>query len=130
MTSTTTTSTTTPTAFDPVAAFFERCAVDDVDGAVACFAADGVWIMPEGPEPGTTYRRDQIRDHLLGMIEARKKLEAQQVRVEFGEPLRVADRVIIEGRVLGADGAVMDRGVDIFTLKDGLIAVKDVFRKA
>ena len=117
-------------AADPVAAFFERCARDDVDGAVACFADDGVWIMPEGPEPGTTYRRDQIKDHLAGMIEARKKLEAQQVQVWFGEPLRVADRVIVESRLLDADGRVTDRGVDIFTLKDGLIAVKDVFRKA
>lgn len=120
----------TSTTFDPVTAFFERCAVDDIDGAVECFAADGIWIMPSGPEPGTTYRRDQIREHLSGLIEARKKLEADQVAVEFDEPLRVADRVIVESRLTAADGTVLDRGVDIFTLRDGLIAVKDVFRKA
>ena len=130
MTTTTTNTTFDPVAFDPVAAFFERCARDDIDGAVACFAQDAVWIMPQGPEPGTTYRRDQIREHLAGLIEARKKLEADQMQVRFDEPLRVADRVIVESRLLDADGRVTDRGVDIFTLKDGLIAVKDVFRKA
>jgi ketosteroid isomerase-like protein len=121
---------TTDTTFDPVTAFFERSARDDIDGAVDCFTADGVWIMPAGPEPGTTYRRDQIREHLTGLIDARKKLEADQVSFEVGEPLRVADRVIVESRLIAADGTVMDRGVDIFTLRDGLIAVKDVFRKA
>ena len=120
----------TTTTFDPVTAFFERCAKDDIDGAVACFAADGVWIMPQGPEPGTTYRRDQIRDHLMGLIEARKTLEAQQMQVQFGEPLRAGNRVIVEASMLDAEGKVVDRGVDIFTVRDGLIAVKDVYRKA
>lgn len=120
----------TSTTTDVVTAFFERCAEDDIDGAVACFAAEGVWIMPDGPEPGTTYRRDQIKDHLTGLIETRKKLEAQQVQLHFEEPLRVADRVIMEFRLLDAAGKVLDRGVDIFTVRDGLIAVKDVYRKA
>jgi uncharacterized protein len=120
----------TTTTFDPVTEFFERSAKDDVDGAVACFTEDGVWIMPQGPEPGTTYRRDQIREHLIGVIEARKKLETQQIQVQFDEPLRVGNRVIIEARILDADGKVVERGVDIFTLRDGLIAVKDVYRKA
>lgn len=42
----------------------------------------------------------------------------------------VGDRQIIEFTLRDATGRVLDRGVDLFTLKDGLILVKDVFRKA
>ncbi|RLV04272.1 hypothetical protein CTZ27_09830 [Streptomyces griseocarneus] len=118
------------TGFDAVTTFFERCAVDDVEGAVACFTLDGLWIMPNGPEPGTTYRREQMTDHLNGLIELRKKLEVQGMHLEFDEPMRAGDRVVVESRLLDAADKVVDRGVDVFTLKDGLIAVKDVYRKA
>ncbi|MFF9019525.1 nuclear transport factor 2 family protein [Streptomyces eurythermus] len=113
-----------------VAAFFDACARDAFDEAVACFAEDGVWIMAEGPEPGTTYRRDRIRDFLVDLVKKREELADQGIGLVFEPAVVVGDRQIIEFTLRNGDGEVIDRGVDLFTLKDGLILVKDVFRKA
>ncbi|MFF3754690.1 nuclear transport factor 2 family protein [Streptomyces sp. NPDC002018] len=113
-----------------VTRFFTAGEADDVPGAVACFADDGVWITWDGPEPGTTYRRDEIPGLLAGMIDTRKKFENQGVRIVYGEQLVAGDKIVLEYTLKSPDGSVLDRGVDIFTLRDGKIAVKDVFRKA
>ncbi|MFG2224946.1 nuclear transport factor 2 family protein [Streptomyces sp. NPDC050161] len=117
-------------ADNAVSRFFAAGEGDDVPGAVACFTDDGVWISWDGPEPGTTYRRDEIPALLSGMIEKRKEMESQGVRIVYGEQVEAADKVILEYAVEAPNGTVVDRGVDIFTLRDGKIAVKDVFRKA
>ncbi|MFE4514223.1 nuclear transport factor 2 family protein [Kitasatospora sp. NPDC056783] len=113
-----------------VAAFFDACARDAFDEAVACFAEDGAWIMAEGPEPGTTYRRDRIREFLVDLVKKREELADQGIGLVFEPAVVVGDRQIIEFTLRNGAGEVIDRGVDLFTLKDGLILVKDVFRKA
>lgn len=113
-----------------VSRFFAAGEADDVPGAVACFTDDGVWITWDGPEPGTTYPREALPSLLSAMIDKRKELESQGVRIIYGEQLEAADKVVLEFTVQAANGTVLDRGVDIFTLRDGKIAVKDVFRKA
>ncbi len=40
------------------------------------------------------------------------------------------EQAIVEWSVRKGTGEIVDRGIDLFTLKDGKIAVKDVFRKA
>ncbi|MGW6741584.1 nuclear transport factor 2 family protein [Streptomyces sp. NPDC055025] len=113
-----------------VAVFFDACARDAFDEAVACFAEDGAWIVAEGPEPGTTYRRHQIRAYLTDLVKKREQLGDQGIELVFQPAVVLHDRQIIEFSLRNAAGDVLDRGVDLFTLRDGLILVKDVFRKA
>ncbi|WP_345619832.1 nuclear transport factor 2 family protein [Streptomyces ziwulingensis] len=113
-----------------VSRFFAAGEADDVPAAVACFADDGVWITWDGLEPGTTHRRAEIPVLLSDMIRKRKELESQGVRIIYGEQVEAADKVVLEYTLEAPNGTVVDRGVDIFTLREGKIAVKDVFRKA
>ncbi|MFI9202350.1 nuclear transport factor 2 family protein [Streptomyces sp. NPDC053048] len=113
-----------------VTRFFTAGEADDVPGAVACFTDDGVWISWDGPEPGTTYRREELPGLLAEMIEKRKELESQGIRIVYGEQVVAGEKVVLEYALEAPDGSVLDRGVDIFTLRGGRIAVKDVFRKA
>ncbi|MFJ9949585.1 nuclear transport factor 2 family protein [Kitasatospora sp. NPDC091207] len=113
-----------------VAAFFDACARDAFDEAVACFAEGGVWSVAEGPEPGTSYRRDEIRAYLVDLVKKREEFGDQGIALVFEPAVVAGDRQIIEFTLRDATGRVLDRGVDLFTLKDGLILVKDVFRKA
>ncbi|MFJ7130537.1 nuclear transport factor 2 family protein [Streptomyces sp. NPDC098101] len=115
---------------DVVNRFFEAGLRDDIEAASDCFADDGRWIMAEGPEPGTTYSRDEIPGFLGKIIGLRKEYEAKGITLEYGEPIEAADKVVLEFTVNSPEGKVLDRAVDIFTIRDGKIAVKDVFRKA
>ncbi|MFC9293536.1 nuclear transport factor 2 family protein [Streptomyces sp. NPDC057011] len=115
---------------DIVNRFFEAGLRDDIEAAADCFTEDGRWIMAEGAEPGTTYTREEIPAFLDKIIGLRKEYEAKGITLEYGELLEVEDRVILEFTVNSPDGKVLDRAVDLFTIRDGKIAVKDVFRKA
>ncbi|MEV4726537.1 MULTISPECIES: nuclear transport factor 2 family protein [Micromonospora] len=114
----------------PVAAFFAACDADDLDAAADCFAPDGVWIVAAGPEPGHTYHRKEIPGFLAEIIGKRDELDAAGARMVYGDRVVVADREFLEFRCESATGEVLERGVDVFTLRDGKILVKDVFRKA
>ncbi|GAA2250726.1 hypothetical protein GCM10010232_43290 [Streptomyces amakusaensis] len=115
---------------DVVNRFFAAGLRDDVEAASACFTDDARWIMAEGVEPGTTYTKEEIPGFLDKIIGLRKEYEAKGITLVYGELLEVGDRVILEFTVNSPDGAVLDRAVDVFTIREGKIAVKDVFRKA
>jgi ketosteroid isomerase-like protein len=111
--------------------FFERGAAQDIDGAWQCFAEDGEWIDSAGPEPGTTYRKTEIRDHLVKMNELNKEIQSQGLRGVFEEPVFLTDpdQAVVEWSLRRGD-EIVERGIDLFTLRGGKILVKDVFRKA
>lgn len=98
----------------------------DVDAALALTGADCLYSMTTGDAPGLEFRgRDAVRTGFaLGMQ------NEPGTAVVFSEPFSADDRVVLEWRVerLG-DGTVIARGVDLFTLRDGLIVVKDAHRK-
>ncbi|GAA1394553.1 nuclear transport factor 2 family protein [Catellatospora coxensis] len=114
---------------DVVAGFFAAGEADDVAAAIAHFAEDGVWIAAEGPEPGTTYRKPAMSELLTKLITVRKEYEAKGVKIAYGDLVEAGDKVYLE-IVISLDGKVLDRSVDVFTVVDGRIAVKDVYRKA
>ncbi|MCM3887456.1 nuclear transport factor 2 family protein [Frankia sp. R82] len=118
------------TETSPVAAFFAACDADDLGAAADCFAPDGVWIVASGPEPGRTYTRDEIPAFLKEIVGKRDLLDADGARMIYGERIVVADQEFLEFRCESAAGVVLDRGIDVFTLSDGKILRKDVFRKA
>jgi uncharacterized protein len=128
--STVVTKTVEQVGIEVVERFFAAGERDDIDAAVACFTDDGVWITWDGPEPGTTYHRPQLPEFLTEIIGKRKQFEAQGIRIEYGEKLAARNTVFLEFSVITPAGVVVERGVDIFTIRDGLIQVKDVFRKA
>lgn len=113
--------------------FFELGAKEDIDGAWKCFADDGVWIASEGAGPGTTYAGEEIRTLLVKMNDLGKELGAQGLEGRFEEPVFLVNdtQAVVEWSLRKkADGSVVDRGIDLFTVRDGKIACKDVFRKA
>ncbi|WP_131746584.1 nuclear transport factor 2 family protein [Frankia sp. Cppng1_Ct_nod] len=112
--------------------FFELGAKEDIDGAWDCFGPDAVWIDAQGDEPGTTYAKAQIRDHLVRLNDIAKQIRSQGMDGVFEEPVFLAggEQAIVEWSVRKGTGEIVERGIDLFTLKDGKIAVKDVFRKA
>lgn len=115
---------------DVVERFFAAGERDDVATAADCFSPDGVWTTAAGPEPGTTYHRDEIPAFLAKMIGVRKEYEAKGITVTYGDLAEAGDKVYLEVVVTSAAGKVLDRAIDVFTVRDGKIVVKDVYRKA
>ncbi|RMI40710.1 nuclear transport factor 2 family protein [Streptomyces triticirhizae] len=115
-----------------VSRFFELGAKEDLDGAWECFADDGVWILPEGDGPGTTLNKQEIREHIEKMNELSHQITAQGLEGVFEKPvfLTNGEQAIVEWSLRKIGGDVIERGIDLFTLRDGKILVKDVFRKA
>ncbi|WP_436791223.1 nuclear transport factor 2 family protein [Yinghuangia sp. YIM S10712] len=109
--------------------FFRASEREEVDTAMECFAKDGIWISPEGDEPGTTYTMDTIREYLVQQIGVLREFERQGISVDYGEFVEAGDKVYIQATVRQPDGKVLNRFVDVFTMRDGKIAIKDVFRK-
>jgi ketosteroid isomerase-like protein len=114
---------------DVVAAFFAAGEADDVEAAIGQFADDGVWIAAEGTEPGTTYRKPEMAALLTKLISVRKEYEAKGVKIAYGELVEAGDKVYLE-IAFSLDGKVLDRMIDVFTVVNGKIAVKDIYRKA
>jgi uncharacterized protein len=112
--------------------FFEAGAREDIDTAWNCFAEDGVWIEAAGSEPGTTLDKTAIRDLLVKMNDLQRQVIAQGMRGVFEEPvfLENGNQAVVEWSLRNADDDILDRGIDLFTLRDGKILVKDVFHKA
>jgi ketosteroid isomerase-like protein len=112
-----------------VAQFFAAGERDDIEAAVACFTDDAKWIAAEGDEPGTTYGVEEIPAVLAKLIGVRKEFEGKGISVDYGELVEAGDRVYLEISITSAGGQTLARSVDIFTIRDGLIAVKDVYSK-
>lgn len=112
--------------------FFALGAKGDIEGAAACFAPDGVWITPQGSGPGTVYAKDQIPALMAELEKYAEQIRADGLDGVFEEPVFLVngEQAVVEWSIRRADGEVVDRGIDLFTLRDGKIAVKDVFHKA
>ena len=111
-------------------AFGKAFNAGDVDGILACVTDDFEWRLAEGPDaPDARVVR--------GKEEVRQALRERDARfrsVRFSE----TEVFVADGQVIGrfratgtyASGALLDvRGVDLYTIHDGRIAVKDSYWK-
>jgi ketosteroid isomerase-like protein len=102
----------------------------DVDGILACVTDDFEWRLfegPDGPDAQILRGRDEVRAALAARSETYKNMRFSETEVLFAD-----DHVIGRFRATGeyADGTPIDvRGVDIYDLRDGKIAVKDSYWK-
>ena len=103
----------------------------DVEGILACVTEDFVWIQatgPDAPDGQTVQGAEEVRRALA----ARAKV-VRDVRFSETEVHHAPGRIIGTFRATGsyvADGTAYDvRGVDIYTVSDGLIASKDSYWK-
>lgn len=114
------------TNIDVVRTHLKAVAAGDVDGIVDSFASDGKMILASGPEPGSTYERSEI----AGVYHAMKD-QFVGLTANWSDPVSIDDgRILSEFLISDSEGKVLHRGVDIFQVRDGKIAVKDAFSKA
>ncbi|MFD7656735.1 nuclear transport factor 2 family protein [Actinosynnema sp. NPDC059797] len=110
--------------------FFTSSGAGDIETAVDCFADDGRWITPDGDGLGTVHTKDQIGDLITNLNAMREKMIASGVDGRFEPPIMVGeDLALVRWTVETTDGKVVNRGVDLFVLRDGKIVLKDVYRK-
>ena len=113
-------------------AFLERFAEawnrHDTEAILAAMTADCVMQMPFGPDVGGTVYR--------GQAEVRQGIErvfAMLPDVRYNNPrhLVAGDRGLSEWvlTATGPNGAIEAEGCDVFTFRDGRIAVKNSYRK-
>jgi ketosteroid isomerase-like protein len=105
--------------------FFKASETNEVDTAMECFAEDGVWIDPEGK----VYAGDDIRPYLVKQIALLDDFTSKGITVNYTGFSEAGEHVFIGATVNAADGTELKRFVDIFTMRDGKIVVKDVFGK-
>jgi len=103
----------------------------DIDGILACVTDDFEWrqaVGPEAPHGRIVAGRDAVRQAL-----AERDRSYRDMRFSDAEVFMAGDdRVVGTFRATGkyASGESLDvRGVDIYTLRDGLIAAKDSYWK-
>ena len=102
----------------------------DVDGILACVTADFEWRLAQGPDApdGRIVRgKDAVRAAL-----AERAAAIRHIRFSETEVTIAGDRIVGRFPATGewASGAPIDvRGVDVYDLRDGLIAVKDSYWK-
>ncbi len=103
----------------------------DVEGILACVTEDFVWVQatgPDAPDGQTVQGAEEVRRALA----ARAKV-VRDVRFSETEVHHAPGRIIGTFRATGsyvADGTAYDvRGVDIYTVRNGLIASKDSYWK-
>jgi len=94
----------------------------DPDAIVSMHTEDSVFHMHDVAEPACG--RDAVRDAIAGVLEQSPDLHFEPIRVMFG-----ADHFVSEYRMSGtAHGKPFAcDGVDVFTLRDGLIARKNSY---
>lgn len=109
--------------------FIRASEASEVQTAIDLFAADGVWIDPDGK----VYKLDEIEAYLVQQIELLHTFHAQGTSVNYTQSVEIAEGdetwVYLSATVNQADGTELRRFVDVFKLRDGKIAVKDVFSK-
>ncbi|MFD7668873.1 nuclear transport factor 2 family protein [Streptomyces sp. NPDC059788] len=111
---------------DIVDLFFKASHDSDVETAMSLFTEDGVWIDPTGK----VYERHEIEAYLVQQIGVLHDFHSQGISVNYSEIVQDdADKVYISATVNAADGTELKRFVDMFVMRDGKIAVKDVFGK-
>lgn len=102
----------------------------DVEGILACVTPDFEWRLSQGPDApdGRIVRgKDEVRAALADRAAAVRRMRFSETEVTIA-----GDRILGRFRATGewADGTPIDvRGVDVYDLRDGLIAVKDSYWK-
>jgi ketosteroid isomerase-like protein len=102
----------------------------DVDGILACVTDDFEWRLAEGPDrpDGRIVRgKEEVRTAL-----AERDREIAEMRFSETEVTITPDKVFGTFRATGKtrDGREIDRrGLDIYAIRDGKIALKDSYWK-
>lgn len=101
----------------------------DVEEIAACVTDDFEWRLASGSEPsGTVLKgKDDLRRHFADKGRAHREARYSEARIH-----RAGDKLFGTFRVTGIDaqGRPFDRyGVDLYTLRDGKIALKDSYLK-
>lgn len=113
------------TNIDVVALFFRASEESQIETALSCFTDDGVWIDPTGK----VYAGEEIEPYLKQQIDLLHEFHSKGVTVNYTPLVEEGDRVYIGATVNQADGTELRRFVDVFTMRDGKILIKDVFAK-
>ncbi|MDP6389177.1 MAG: nuclear transport factor 2 family protein [Alphaproteobacteria bacterium] len=117
-------------AMEVLKAFGKAFNKGDVDAILECVTDDFEWRLNEGPEApdGRVVRgREEVRRTLAERAALYNDVRFSETEVFFAD-----DQVIGRFRATGshADGRPLDvRGVDIYSFRDGKIAVKDSYWK-
>ncbi|MBS2966546.1 nuclear transport factor 2 family protein [Actinocrinis puniceicyclus] len=110
---------------DLVARFFSASENSQIEAALDCFAEGGVWIDPTGK----VYAGAEIEPYLKQQIDLLHEFHSKGISVNYTPLTQEGDRVYIGATVNEADGTEIRRFVDVFVMRDGKIAIKDVFAK-
>jgi ketosteroid isomerase-like protein len=113
------------TNIDVVTLFFRASEESRIETALDCFTEDGVWIDPAGK----VYAGENIEPYLKQQIELLHDFHSSGISVNYTPMAEEGDRVYVGATVNQADGTELRRFVDVFTMRDGKILVKDVFAK-
>ena len=96
----------------------------DHDAVLDCLTDDVVYTASTGPEPGQTYHGKTVVGQVLA-----DQLEDDGSTMVRDEPIVLGDHAFGTWSVHWPGFATPIRGVDLYTLRGGLIAAKDVYRK-
>ena len=102
----------------------------DIEGILECVTKDFQWRLAEGPnapDGKVVSGKDEVRAALKERDIATKEIRFSETSIHFTE-----ENVFGCFRATGemSDGTVVDqRGIDIYTFRDGKIAVKDSYWK-
>ncbi len=112
-------------------AFGKAFNAGDIDGILAQVTDDFEWRLHEGPdapEGAVAKGRDAVKAALVARAGRIESIRFSETEVLFGD-----DHVVGRFRATGAykSGQPIDvRGIDIYSFRDGKIAVKDSYWKA
>jgi len=109
---------------DLLARFGEAWGAGDVDAIMACFHSNAVYFASVGPEPGEEAKGTAaIRQAVQNIFE-----HDGEVSQTVSAPVFFADMAFWSWTYRHLSGAEV-RGCDLFKFKDGLILLKDAYRK-
>ncbi len=104
--------------------FAEAWRARDLDGVLACFHSNAIYFASVGPLPGEkAHGPTEIRDLIERMFAHDKGTDPS-----VGDPIFTGDSGIQTWVYRDAEGRET-LGCDIFRFRDGLILLKDAYRK-
>jgi ketosteroid isomerase-like protein len=112
----------TASALDAVARFQKAFDAQDVDAVMAAMTADCVFEDTSPPDGSRHVGAGAVRAAWSALFAA-----SPGGAFETEETIGAGDRVVVRWRYTWGDGHV--RGVDVFTVRDGLVAEKRAYVK-